>query len=61
MAKAKNEFEEQINGISRSLEVYRFLPEKKAIWTVPVFNEHYLYCFSLRRSINSWRDRFIWN
>ena len=37
MAKAKNEFEEQINGISRSLEVYRFLPEKKSHLDSPRF------------------------
>ena len=35
IAKAKNEFGEQINGISRSLEVYRFLPWKNPFGQSP--------------------------
>ena len=33
--------------------------ERKAIWKVSVINECYVYCFSLRRSINSWNDHCI--
>ena len=35
IAKAKNEFGEQINGISRSLEVYRFLLKKNPFGQSP--------------------------
>ena len=35
--------------------------EKKSLWTVGIINECYVYCFSLRWSINSWNNYCVWN
>ena len=35
--------------------------ERKSFWTLRVINECYVYCFSLRWSINSWNNCCIWN